>query len=68
VKEYTDQEIIAMMKQVSEGTLDFKRVQDIIEGSKTCFGFFRSVKRFDRFFMFCQVIADDVSERGIAVK
>lgn len=34
-KEYTDQEIIAMMKQVSEGTLDFKRVQDIIEGSKT---------------------------------
>ncbi|MEH7663618.1 SDR family NAD(P)-dependent oxidoreductase, partial [Bacillus velezensis] len=34
-KEYTDQEIIAMMKHVSEGTLDFKRVQDIIEGSKT---------------------------------
>ncbi|MCP6681311.1 SDR family NAD(P)-dependent oxidoreductase [Bacillus nakamurai] len=32
---YTDQEIIAMMKQVSEGTLDFERVQDIIEGSKT---------------------------------
>jgi hypothetical protein len=36
--------------------------------SKEYTDLFRSVKRFDRFFMFCQVIADDVSERGIAVK
>lgn len=32
---YTDEQIIGLMQEVAQGKLDFKSVQNIIEGSKS---------------------------------